>query len=86
MEKELHNDEFWGFLTNSETDSYPTRIDLVLDLISKKTEADKETYRTFFYFYICNFMSDENIAPVRKISKPQSANRRCKISNTALPA
>ncbi len=50
MEKELHNDEFWGFLTNSETDSYPIRIDLVLDLISMKTEADKETYRTFFYF------------------------------------
>lgn len=50
MEKELHNDEFWGFLTNSETDKYPTRIDLVLDLISKKTDFDKETYRTFFYF------------------------------------
>lgn len=50
MEKELHNDEFWGFLTNSETDSYPTRIDLVLDLISKKSDTDKETYRTFFYF------------------------------------
>ena len=50
MEKELHNDEFWGFLTNSETDNYPTRIDLVLDLISKKAEGDKEVYRTFFYF------------------------------------
>ena len=50
MERELHNDEFWGFLTNSEVDKYPTRIDLVLDLISKKTDADKETYRTFFYF------------------------------------
>ena len=50
MEKELHNDEFWGFLTNSETDKYPTRIDLVMDLISRKTETDKETYRTFFYF------------------------------------
>ena len=50
MEKELHNNEFWGFLTNSEADNYPTRIDLVLDLISKKTEVDKETYRTFFYF------------------------------------
>jgi hypothetical protein len=50
MEKELHDDEFWGFLTNSETDNYPTRIDLVLDLISKKTEGDKEVYRTFFYF------------------------------------
>lgn len=50
MEKELHSDEFWGFLTNSEADSYPTRIDLVLDLISKKAEGDKEVYRTFFYF------------------------------------
>lgn len=50
MEKELHNGDFWGFLTNSETDKYPTRIDLVLDLISKKTDTDKETYRTFFYF------------------------------------
>jgi hypothetical protein len=50
MEKELHNDEFWGFLTNAETDNYPTRIDLVLDLISKKTEYDKEIYRTFYYF------------------------------------
>ena len=50
MEKELHNDEFWGFLTNSEIDNYPTRIDLVLDLISKKSDTDKETYRTFFYF------------------------------------
>ena len=50
IEKELHNEEFWGFLTNSETDNYPTRIDLVLDLISKKTDSDKETYRTFFYF------------------------------------
>lgn len=50
MEKELHNEEFWGFLTNSDTDNYPTRIDLVLDLISKKQYGDKETYRTFFYF------------------------------------
>lgn len=50
MEKELHNEDFWGFLTNSETDNYPTRIDLVLDLISRKTVYDKETYSTFFYF------------------------------------
>lgn len=50
MEKELHDDEFWGFLSNSDIESYPTRIDLVLDLISNKTEGDKEVYRTFFYF------------------------------------
>ena len=50
MEKELHNEEFWGFLTNSESKKYQTRIDLVLDLISNKTISDKETYRTFFHF------------------------------------
>ncbi len=50
MEKELHDEEFWGFLTNSDTDNYPTRIDLVLDLISRKQYGDKEIYRTFFYF------------------------------------
>ena len=50
MEKELYNEEFWGFLTNAEADSYPTRIDLILDLISRKQDSDKETYRTFFYF------------------------------------
>lgn len=50
IEKELHNEEFWGFLTNTEADTYPTRIDLVLDLISKKQDSDKEIYRTFFYF------------------------------------
>ena len=50
MEKELHNEEFWGFLTNSDSDNYPTRIDLILDLISRKQYSDKETYRTFFYF------------------------------------
>ena len=50
MEKELHNEDFWGFLTISETDNYPTRLDLVLDLISRKTVYDKETYSTFFYF------------------------------------
>ena len=63
MEKELHNEEFWGFLTNSEADTYPTRIDLVLDLISKKKYSDKEIYRTFFYFdnELKNGKSLENI-------------------------
>ncbi|MBR6365571.1 MAG: DUF262 domain-containing protein, partial [Lachnospiraceae bacterium] len=36
MEKELHHDAFWFFLTNYENTSYQTRIDLVLDLISEK--------------------------------------------------
>lgn len=50
MERDLHDDEFWGFLTNTSPNDYPTRIDLVLDLISKKQVGDKEVYRTFLYF------------------------------------
>ena len=34
MEKELHNDSLWYFLTNKTNVRYQTRIDLVLDLIS----------------------------------------------------
>ena len=63
IEKELHNEDFWGFLTNSDNDIYSTRIDLVLDLISNKQLSDKETYRTFFYFdnELKNGASLENI-------------------------
>ena len=63
MERELHNSEFWGFLTNAKPDSYPTRIDLVLDLISQKSSNDKETYKTFFYFNdeLKNFKSLDDI-------------------------
>lgn len=50
MERALHKKSFWAFLCNDTSDSYRTRIDLVLDLISGKTAEDKEQYRTFFYF------------------------------------
>ena len=50
MEKELHNDSFWYFLTNKSNNRYQTRIDLVLDLISGKQDGDREKYFTFFQF------------------------------------
>lgn len=50
MEHALREPAFWAFLTNSNGDDYPTRIDLLLDLIADKAEDDKEKYRTFFYF------------------------------------
>ena len=50
MEKELHNDSFWYFLTNRINTNYQTRIDLVLDLISSKTQDNREKYFTFFQF------------------------------------
>lgn len=49
MEKDLHDDSFWYFLTNKTSTRYQTRIDLVLDLISGKQNS-REQYFTFFKF------------------------------------
>ena len=50
MEKELHNNSLWYFLTNNYGNNYQTRIDLVLDLISGKSLESKDKYFTFFEF------------------------------------
>lgn len=50
IEKELHNDSLWYFLTNNTKTKYQTRIDLVLDLISGKQDSTREKYYTFFKF------------------------------------
>lgn len=50
LEKELHNNSLWYFLTNSAPENYQTRIDLILDLIAEKNSDDKDDYATFFYF------------------------------------
>lgn len=50
MEKELHNNSLWYFLTNKTKSDYQTRIDLILDLISSKPAENREKYYTFFKF------------------------------------
>lgn len=50
MEKELHNDALWYFLTNQTNSRYQTRIDLVLDLMAGKPADYREKYYTFFRF------------------------------------
>ena len=50
IEKELHNDSLWYFLTNKSVADYPTRIDIVLDLMSGKKNEDREKYYTYFAF------------------------------------
>lgn len=50
IEKELHNNSFWYFLTNATNMRYQTRIDLVLDLIAGKQDGNREKYYTFFKF------------------------------------
>lgn len=48
MERELHKDGFWYFLSNQTEAGYQTRIEFILDLISKKTEGERGAYYTFF--------------------------------------
>ena len=50
IEKELHNDSLWYFLTNKTNTEYQTRIDLVLDLLSRKPADNRDKYFTFFEF------------------------------------
>jgi len=51
IEKELHDDSLWYFLTNDTREgTYQTRIDLILDLIAKKPKASKDKNYTFFKF------------------------------------
>ena len=50
IEKELHNESLWKFLTNNGNSRYKTRIDLVLDLIADKPSDSRDKYYTFFYF------------------------------------
>ncbi len=64
IEKELHNNSLWYFLTNHSNVIYQTRIDLILDLISGKPANNKEKYYTFFYFD--NLNKEENLNEIWK--------------------
>lgn len=63
MEKQLRadNDDFWYFMTKEDPKNYPTRIELLFDMISRKFQTDDNTvtgntarkfddYYTFFHF------------------------------------
>ena len=50
IERELHDETLWYFLTNDKGDQYQTRIDLVLNLIAGNDGKTREKYATFFYF------------------------------------
>lgn len=50
IEKEFHDERLWYFVTNKNAEDFSTRIELLFDLMANKTDADKERYRTFFWF------------------------------------
>ncbi|MCD8386417.1 MAG: DUF262 domain-containing protein [Bacteroidales bacterium] len=53
MEKGLRDEKFWAFITNEKPSLYPTRMELLFDLIENKDEQNSENskYFTFFRFY-----------------------------------
>lgn len=49
IERELHDDRFWAFLTNRSARSYPTRIQLLFELmVARVTSPDR--FHTFLHF------------------------------------
>lgn len=67
IEKELHNDALWYFLTNNASEKYQTRMDLVLDLAAGKTLNDRDKYSTFFHFDKRKRQGEDLIALWQKI-------------------
>ena len=50
IERQLHNETLWHFLTNQEGKKYQTRIDLILDMVAETNKDSRDKYSTFFYF------------------------------------
>lgn len=50
MERELHNEEFWAFLTNASGEGCPAHIELVFDILADKKQKDKDEFHTFRWF------------------------------------
>jgi uncharacterized protein with ParB-like and HNH nuclease domain len=50
MEQELHVPEFWAFITNEPASKYPTRIELLFDMIAEKAPGEKDRFYTFLQF------------------------------------
>lgn len=50
MEKDLHDEKFWTFITNKKADNYPIRMELLFDMIEMKP-SDESDFYTFNSFY-----------------------------------
>lgn len=50
MEKELHDNKFWAFITNERPEKYPIRMELLFDMIEMKPAGESSFY-TFNRFY-----------------------------------
>ena len=50
IERELHDSDFWYFLTRKKEESYATRIELLFDFKAEKKDGEREQFYTFYWF------------------------------------
>ena len=50
IEKELHNESLWFFITNESPKKYSTRIELIFNLMAYNEKNKREKFFTFFHF------------------------------------
>ncbi len=50
MEKELHDEKFWTFITNESSSNYPIRMELLFNIMEKKP-TNESNFFTFNRFY-----------------------------------
>ena len=50
IEQKLSDDKFWSFVTNEKQDHYPTKIELLFDVISNRKKNEIDPLFTFLYF------------------------------------
>ena len=50
IERDLHDENFWYFLTRKQAKEYPTRIELLFDFMASKQEGERDKYATFLWF------------------------------------
>ena len=60
MEQQLHQDDFWAFITSEEEQQYPNRIEFLFDMITQKRSTIDE-FHTFLHFF--NALNEKTATP-----------------------
>ena len=50
IEREMHDEDLWYFLTKKKAESYATRIELIFDFMAGKKDDEREQFFTFLHF------------------------------------
>jgi hypothetical protein len=50
IEQELHNENFWYFITNQNIKNYQSKIEIILDVLADTPRESKDPLHTFLYF------------------------------------